>query len=695
MLEFLWPASAKHGTAMDEQVNNFTAYAHASSAITHAPAINNLKRKREDSGPTSVLSMQLPPQRGRECIGHVEVQDAPTGPVVEQGKNAALSPPQDSFQAESLIDAPIEGARSFASVPSNAPSKPLLPDRGNDGHTEKASHPRQDTTMSLDMVKSKIEAEFNMEILLKHREVRLIDQELAKCQISLEQLSRCSVIPYPAHSGKYEDMAAVSDGFGPSYNNAAAHAPPWGVEDGPYTRHLQRWLLTSSTFDESTLEVPATPSTSRERISDRPTRGLKSEQGFATTQSRSQRGSASHLKALPHGYPEPKEEKGPMIERRKSDGHMVKLVCLDCRRSNFNSTQGFINHCRIAHARQFASHDAAIEASGEEVDAESAQGVPAEASVTQGTASACLLHPMIRAARPPALDLWKTSKSSKERKASVEMSTSSPHAAHDPVVSTPSYTPNGNFTSPPFKPSPHTPHLSAMLAKIGTGGDLHDMVTDAKSRDEIELLQESDSEGSSTDEDEDEAPQSRSTRGVVQSSVRPASSTTPPSTLRQDVKVEVPSDDYPAYQPLPAVHTPVSAGPYGVQLSDQDNQDSPMVGASTPYNLSPNTTDPHPAPSLVSDDGDCDNIHSESETSSHTDIEDDEDHYVHTGLLHHEDLDLADGSGIALSHPEKAHRPTAGSRSIRRTPLHGSDHEERHVSFASPARPREPSEVAN
>jgi len=35
------------------------------------------------------------------------------------------------------------------------------------------------------------------------------------------------------------------------------------------------------------------------------------------------------------------------------------MECRDCQRSNFSSAQGFINHCRIAHQREYSSHDAA------------------------------------------------------------------------------------------------------------------------------------------------------------------------------------------------------------------------------------------------------------------------------------------------------------------------------------------------
>ena len=46
-----------------------------------------------------------------------------------------------------------------------------------------------------------IDNEFNMQILMKHNELRLIEQELAKCQIALEQLRRCEIQPFPGFEG--------------------------------------------------------------------------------------------------------------------------------------------------------------------------------------------------------------------------------------------------------------------------------------------------------------------------------------------------------------------------------------------------------------------------------------------------------------------------------------------------------------
>lgn len=50
---------------------------------------------------------------------------------------------------------------------------------------------------------------------------------------------------------------------------------------------------------------------------------------------------------------------------RRTDGIIVRLTCPGCQRSNFSSAQGFLNHNRIAHNKEFASQDEAALKCGE------------------------------------------------------------------------------------------------------------------------------------------------------------------------------------------------------------------------------------------------------------------------------------------------------------------------------------------
>ncbi|KAI5963964.1 hypothetical protein CANMA_003561 [Candida margitis] len=50
---------------------------------------------------------------------------------------------------------------------------------------------------------------------------------------------------------------------------------------------------------------------------------------------------------------------------RRSDGVVVRLTCPDCQRNNFSSAQGFLNHSRIAHSKEYTSQDTAAIKCGE------------------------------------------------------------------------------------------------------------------------------------------------------------------------------------------------------------------------------------------------------------------------------------------------------------------------------------------
>ena len=537
-------------------------------------------------------------------------------------------------------------------------------------------------------LREKIESQFNLEVLLKHRELRLIEQELAKCSVSLEQLRRCQIIPYSLQDFDVTSTDGISDGTGLK-ENPAPHAPSWGSTSDPYTRHYRRWLIPDPAFDDEVIDGLQTPSIISGNATERATRGAMAGSKALGPSSRSQRASIiSDSKSLSQGSPDHREEKGPMIVPRKLNGQvsMVKLVCLDCRRSNFNSTQGFINHCRIAHSRQFASHDAAIEASGEEIDNEVEVAGGVGPQVTQITPSASLVHPMIRSARPPIMDNRADSNPEENGK-----------DVADPHMLTPSVSRHGRIlsdSSPGFKPSPQTPRLSMLLAKSGRDIDLSEMVADAKSKVEWDALQESEPEDAYDDELEETVPNTRSTRGIFQSSVRPTSMmrSTPPEPFIRGGATSFASPA-PRHRAPTAVQTAPHKASYGPGVARHGEQQSTVMrDVTAPYNFSPNTTDPHPAPSLVSDDGEYDNTHSESETSSHVDMDEDDNHYLHADLLDHEVFEVGESSALNLAQPHKSHEHP---RSRRPAAVHDHDNGGRHVTFANPPRrPRRASEVA-
>ena len=683
--------------------------------MTQIPLLNKMKRKRSDDSPAPPVLECPAAKRRTESMSHVRVPAVETPRIILPRQEDRLVSEQESNQIN-------HGQELTATHWDRADESSHLEDRPPIKMTSNQVDHHDNDTFRLPIMlnspaafREAIEAQFNLELLLKHRELRLIEQEFGKCQIALEQLRRCQIFPFPALSSTFEGMQAASTGSGQAHGNRAPHAPPWGVAIGPYTRHYERWLISDSVFDDTVADQIQTPTYSGKFLPERATRGSMADKGTVSSKSRSQRGSnGARLKSLPHGYPEPKEEKGPMIVKRSSDGKMVKLVCLDCRRSNFNSAQGFINHCRIAHSRQFLSHDAAIEASGEEIDVIDGEGNLGDSSGSQqASASAGLVHPLIRSAlahtartaRTTPADsptLLPTPSSSSRRKKihSLTLKNQSPTSFNSAqIMSTP---PRAKLVTPehlstdkiPFNPSPKTPHLSALFARMGRGGDLNEMVAQATMSPEIDLSLSSDDE----EEPEEVGPaeqlgasQSRSTRGVVQGGRLPTPTTRSPTPLKRSSPHPGVSNNSFHADPLPSV-----IGHYGYQspYHSRDHPrvpDTPMHENVSSLNLSPNTIESHTAPSLVSDDGDYENTHSESETPSSGEADDDEDHYIHAEVIDHDVMDLGVGGSHDhhLSLGGKPQSPTDGRRSsaVRHpSALRDEAGDHRRVSFASPVR---------
>ena len=690
------------------------------SPMSHAtPFFNKTKRKRDDGNPMSP-QLELPfLKKKTETMSHVQIPAynmQRVTPALHAGQTETNTPvaPVDFYsQADASQQTnPVQGSdKPPSSLPTQAPVQAMETTKSIEG--QGSSQPRSlKFGHNLASIRQSVESQFSLEILLKHKELRLIDQEFAKCQIAFEQLRRCHVIPYPATSSNLVDMQSVSNGSGTAYENTAPQPPAWGVANGPYTHHYARWLLQDSLFD-GTVSDTSMPVHAGQTASERLTRGSKTEKSTVASKSRSSRGTNNaRLTALPDGYSIPKEEKGPCIVTRSSDGKKVKLVCRDCWRSDFNSAQGFINHCRIQHHKTFKSHDAAINECGEELDGDGDGGSAELVGPHQGTASAGLVHPLVRSAFSHSAPM--TSKLStplsKKRKVSSPPIASAPSPATASVLaidrpsnmSTPQRASVGNLDGSlapqqPFNPSPQTPHLSALLARMGTGGDLADMVTEAKTRIEVDLEQLSDIEDEEDGEEETSQSQSmvksHSTRGVIRHSAPTQVNTS--STRRRPLGTDG-TNDSPKTADFHR-HQPPYPSPFSMRLDDTNSQaDTSMLDVNTPLNLSPHTTDPHPAPSLVSDDGDYGNMHSDSESPS--DMGDEHDPHHEPEVIDHDDMDLGEGSGLNLGHDKHHHHHgppaemvTVGRRSRPSTATKafepGGEHDEqRHVSFASPSR---------
>ena len=690
----------KDYTAMTDTPVKFSPYVQQPSSGVQVATTNGKKRKSEGSH----LSRPSPTQRGLlvKSAGHISQFDVATVEVASpmQQRNAYNHDEHSTQLAQQNI-----ASTDWQQTAPNCVNREQPIVLSSDVST---MTPLQQT----------IEAQFSLEILLKHRELRLIEQELAKCQVALEQLRRCEIIPYPAMSSKSKDLQAVSGGAGPAYlpggvAQQARHPPPWGVTDGPYTRHYAKWLLPDPAFGDVVTNEVLTTRDPAEGFSNRPTRGAKAEKSPTAGKagkSRSQRGSTTtRLQALPHGYPEAKEAKelkGPVIVKRSTDGQMVKLVCLDCRRSNFNSTQGFINHCRIQHSRGFASHDAAVIACGEEVDVNEI-GTGVSDSNTKTEATAGLVHPLIRSAlslQPISMASTKISsgRTSFTKDISVNQSTSrggeSGHPSSSHSISRPPTA--SKLGSSPFQPCAQTPYLSALLAKSGSGGNLDELVTEAKVKASLDFLSEDEDEDQElTKAEQPRSPERLGRSGLLPGARLPSRATMSPAPLERtpsrkgtDHRTQKPPhlDDFVPRSPCPTFIARPSHP--SAQVTSETDIAMPDTSTSSIFNLSPHPVESNNAPSLISDDEFDERMRSDSETPSSRAADDDDEDIAIEVEDHDESIGLGSTSTAAdlpLHTPGKGH-PARRAPGIRQEGIGERREElgERHVSFASPVRRR-------
>ncbi|KAF2840677.1 hypothetical protein M501DRAFT_1014683 [Patellaria atrata CBS 101060] len=336
-----------------------------------------------------------------------------------------------------------------------------------------------------EMLEETISQQFDQEILLRHEELRLIELELAKCQIALEQIRRCTLIPYPGSTCPSVD---VSNGVGlslppqPGYSEPLDPAP-WGVTDGPYTRHYAKWLIPDARFDS--VQLPDGSSMPYSPYEGRSTRG------HGTETSR-QRASCVSRQQPVQEPPRDRNNFDNLILRRKSDGHWVRLYCHHCQKPDFCNVQGFLNHYRIKHQTRFQSHNEAaencgIELADDEVPAsviarELAGPQPSESK--RKTANAFPGSSTGTPAKPPKAPRLQIM-SQQPLKGVSPSSTISPSTpvsqVATPVVPEPRVTIAPKKTVPPT-PSASVPHLCSLLSRAQFQGDLNQLISTSRQK---------------------------------------------------------------------------------------------------------------------------------------------------------------------------------------------------------------------
>ncbi|KAI5359999.1 Putative protein AHC1 [Septoria linicola] len=472
--------------------------------MVEIPALQDLKRKRSDSqdavspGQTIPITKKQQMDFVRQFSPASHLSQSPTQSSMTPASRVAqanpasapLLPKSPVATGDAVAGAEIEGTRHQPVLPpasTQASTSSSVPQTKTINSASIAMDTSEDENVKLSKVQQVIENEFNMQILMKHNELRLIEQELAKCQIALEQLRRCELRPYP---GTESPSLAVSEGAGPAItprpgHSVPSHPAPYGVTDGPYSRHYAKWLLRDPQFDSVSPEALALAE-ARIQASGRPTRNSNSSfhvprKSASKTLGTSTR-SADPLHSIPNYPAAPVKDKSqPLVLPRSSDGQLVKLICNNCQRGNFSSIQGFLNHCRIAHKVDYKSHDAAALDCGRLLDADEKANMPPEALKVHA--------PKPSASRASALLASTPAKSQPPASGLVHPYITAPVPAFRPIApadarmvpSLSSPVPS-TYRNVPFKPSSQTPILSSLYQKRGIGGDLDQAVASAKQK---------------------------------------------------------------------------------------------------------------------------------------------------------------------------------------------------------------------
>jgi ADA HAT complex component 1 len=445
--------------------------------VVEIPTFNMSQIKRKATGSPEPASAQHAHavKKWKDAQGEMK-------PVVASVA-AESSQPENSQSMPQAASADVQDSRPKAQLPrKDSVMRPntAKPQKINI-KTEPFSTPETSTTSNLTAVQQAIEAQISYEILLKHNELRLIEQELAKCQVSLEQLRRCSLIPFPGTEGLFDDL---SRGVGAALHPPAGYtepqyAAPWGVTDGPYTRHYAKWLISDMQFDPVSERALAQQQSYFGIGEGRSTRGSFGDYGHGN-RGRTSRTSTGMLKLPPLGEnPAPAPKVDPLLHKRSTDGQWVRLYCAQCGHSNFSNTQGFLNHCRIKHSLVFKSHDQAAIACGVPVDINEA-GQPVTATEPVSTPASAPAVSFSMPATPGIVNpLAAQAPLTAQAKDVHRDFNAAPREDTKPVAT--------NFTG-----SLSTPHLSALAQKRGFDGNLKELVTTARSKIDLDAIEHSD-----------------------------------------------------------------------------------------------------------------------------------------------------------------------------------------------------------
>lgn len=184
----------------------------------------------------------------------------------------------------------------------------------------------QDTP--IEKLRDIITNQIDLEIRLKHKELTLTKEEIGKCESQMITLRKFFEVP-----------SQVS------------------LENEPNDFTVKYYNLLSKSLSANYSNLSGIPDSHTPKAS-------MLEEGYAGEPKYSYRTRSTTSSLRPStSISKPSASLGCLY--RRTDGVIVKLTCPDCNRSNFSSAQGFLNHSRIAHSKEYTSQDGAALKCGE------------------------------------------------------------------------------------------------------------------------------------------------------------------------------------------------------------------------------------------------------------------------------------------------------------------------------------------
>ncbi|CAH2355343.1 hypothetical protein CLIB1423_25S00166 [[Candida] railenensis] len=225
--------------------------------------------------------------------------------------------------------------------------------------------------MPMETLKAIITNQLDLEIRLKHKELSLTEKEVGKCESQMITLRKFFKIPSNVNFDN------EPNGFTHKYSNLLSQALNVNYENISKLSSLADLLgpgaiLGGAVGDGNRISYSASSSVSSMGGAGQGdgfgsgefTSGgsLGGDDGDLPTHSYRTRSTTSSLR--PSSSMSSRRQTYGCLYRR-TDGIIVKLTCPTCLRSNFSSAQGFLNHSRIAHSKEYTSQDAAALQCGE------------------------------------------------------------------------------------------------------------------------------------------------------------------------------------------------------------------------------------------------------------------------------------------------------------------------------------------